>query len=53
MLHGRMTNRKSAGRGDMLATADLPRQTQAERRETAERAILDAATHIVAERGLE
>lgn len=48
-----MTVRKSAGRSDTLATSELPRQTQAERRETAERAILEAATLIVAERGLE
>lgn len=39
-----------------LATLETPesqRQTQAERRETAERAILEAAKRIVAERGLE
>jgi AcrR family transcriptional regulator len=36
-----------------LDRADAPRQTQAERRETAERAILEAAKAIVAERGLE
>jgi AcrR family transcriptional regulator len=35
------------------AEAEAQRQTQAERRESAERAILEAATQIVAERGLE
>lgn len=47
-----MTSRKPPGRGDVLATAESSRQTQAERRETAEKAILDAATVIVSERGL-
>ncbi len=48
-----MTNRKPTGRGETLATSDPPRQTQAERRETAEKAILEAAARIVADRGLE
>jgi AcrR family transcriptional regulator len=48
-----MTIRKPADRGDALATTEPTRQTQAERRETAERAILEAAAIIVAERGLE
>lgn len=48
-----MTIRRPAPKGDMLVLADPPRQTQAERRETAERAILEAATTIVAEKGLE
>jgi len=48
-----MPLRRPASRGETLAAADPPRQTQAERRETAERAILEAATNIVAERGLE
>jgi len=48
-----MTIRKPADRGETLATAEPTRQTQAERREAAERAILEAAAVIVAERGLE
>jgi len=51
MLHCDMSLRSSLTPGDTLATAD--RQTQAARRETAERAILDAAKKIVAERGLD
>ena len=46
-----MSLRRTASRGEPLANAD--RQTQAERREAAERAILEAAKKIVAERGLE
>lgn len=48
-----MTLRKPASRGETLTAADPPRPTQAERRETAERAILEAAKAIVAERGLD
>ncbi len=44
---------KPTGRSEAIATAEPPRLTQAERRETAERAILDAAVKIVAERGIE
>lgn len=40
-------------KGGLIDTLETARQTQAERRETAERAILDAAKTIVAERGLE
>ena len=53
MLHGVMTFRRQPAKGDTLVIADPPRQTQAERRETAERAILEAAVTIVAEKGLE
>ena len=52
MLHDGMTFRPSPARADTLV-ADTPRQTQAERREAAERAILEAAATIVAEKGLE
>lgn len=48
-----MTLRRPASRGETLEAAEPLRQTQAERREAAERAILEAATNIVAERGLE
>lgn len=48
-----MTLRRPASRSETLTVSDPPRQTQAERRETAERAILDAATNIIAGRGLE
>lgn len=46
-----MTLRRTASKDDVLDVAE--RQTQAERRETAERAILEAAKLIIAERGLE
>ncbi len=46
-----MSLRSNLSQGDTLAAAD--RQTQAARRETAERAILEAAKTIVAERGLD
>lgn len=46
-----MSLRSNLSHGDTLAAAD--RQTQAARRETAERAILEAAKTIVAERGLD
>jgi AcrR family transcriptional regulator len=49
-----MTGRKpSAAAKVEVASLDRPRQTQAVRRETAERNILDAARRIVAERGLD
>lgn len=50
-----MAPRKSSSSSESaIATADEPvRQTQAERREIAERAILNAAKKIVAERGLD
>jgi AcrR family transcriptional regulator len=48
-----MSGRKSPAKDGVIETLDHPRQTQAERRETAERAILEAAKLIVAERGLE
>lgn len=48
-----MSGRKSSAKGGLIDTLETARQTQAERRETAERAILDAAKTIVAERGLE
>lgn len=48
-----MAARKIQSRGDTVATVDAARQTQAERRETAERAILEAAKKIVADRGLD
>jgi AcrR family transcriptional regulator len=48
-----MSSRKHPEKGDSLATLEHSRQTQAERRETAERAILEAAKTIVAERGLD
>ncbi len=48
-----MTQRGGPTRHDTLEHLDLHRLTQAERRETAERAILQAAEKIVAERGLE
>ena len=51
MLHCVMSLRSNLSQGDTLAAAD--RQTQAARRETAERAILEAAKTIVAERGLD
>jgi AcrR family transcriptional regulator len=51
MLHRGMSLRSTPGFGDYSASTD--RQTQAERRETAERAILEAAKRIVAERGLD
>ena len=46
-----MSLRSNLSQGDTLAAAD--RQTQAARRETAERAILEAAKTIVTERGLD
>jgi AcrR family transcriptional regulator len=52
MLHRAMSLRRQQPiRGETLSATD--RQTQAERRETAERAILEAAKAIVADRGLE
>ncbi len=48
-----MSSRKSSEKGASVATLEPPRQTQAERREAAERAILEAAKTIVAERGLD
>lgn len=48
-----MSGRKSSAKGGLIDTLETARQTQAERREAAERAILDAAKTIVAERGLE
>jgi AcrR family transcriptional regulator len=50
-LHGAVSLRSNLSSGDPAANTD--RQTQAERRETAERAILEAAKQIVAERGLD
>jgi AcrR family transcriptional regulator len=48
-----MSSRKPPEKSAPLATLEPSRQTQAERRETAERAILEAAKTIVAERGLD
>ena len=48
-----MAERGAPTRDEQFAPTDSQRQTQAERRETAERAILEAAEKIVAERGLE
>src|SRR5690349_533828 len=48
-----MSGRKSSARGGLVDTLETARMTQAERRETAERAILEAAKTIVAERGLD
>ncbi|HEY7799369.1 MAG TPA: TetR/AcrR family transcriptional regulator [Hyphomonadaceae bacterium] len=48
-----MSSRKTPEKGASVATLEPTRQTQAERRETAERAILEAAKTIVAERGLD
>lgn len=48
-----MTIRRPSARDETLEAPESHRQTQAERRETAERAILEAAKRIVAERGLE
>lgn len=48
-----MTFRRPTAKADTLLVAESPRQTQAERRETAERAILEAAATIVADKGLE
>lgn len=48
-----MSGRKSSAKGGLIDTLETARPTQAERREAAERAILDAAKTIVAERGLE
>ncbi len=48
-----MNGRKTSGKGASVDTLETGRPTQAERRETAERAILEAAKTIVAERGLE
>jgi AcrR family transcriptional regulator len=54
MFDGPMPGRKipDSSKGETIATAEPSRLTQAERRETAERAILEAARTIVAERGL-
>ena len=46
-----MTLRRSPAKDDTIDVAE--RQTQAERRETAERSILDAAKVIIAERGMD
>jgi len=51
MLHCAMASRSNLTRADALVASD--RQTQAARRETAERAILEAAKKIVSERGLD
>lgn len=48
-----MAIRKTPDRDETLLADGAHRQTQAERREAAERAILDAAVAIVAERGVE
>ena len=48
-----MSARKSIEKEASVATLDTPRSTQAERREAAERAILEAAKTIVAKRGLD
>lgn len=48
-----MSVRRQNGRGETLEAGETSRQTQAARREAAERAILEAAKKIVAERGLE
>ena len=48
-----MSSRKHPEKDASVATLEPSRQTQAERRETAERAILEAAKTIVAERGLD
>ncbi len=48
-----MNGRKPPVKGDAVDTLEASRQTQAERRETAERAILEAAKVIVADRGLD
>lgn len=48
-----MTFRRTPGKDDTLEAPESHRQTQAERREAAERAILEAAKLIVAEKGLE
>jgi AcrR family transcriptional regulator len=48
-----MSTRKPPEKAAQVATLEPSRQTQAERRETAERAILEAAKTIVAERGLD
>ena len=48
-----MSSRKTLAGGDQAEALDKARQTQAERRETSERAILEAAKIIVAEKGIE
>jgi AcrR family transcriptional regulator len=48
-----MAARKPTGKGGSIDTMETSRPTQAARRETAERAILEAAKTIVAERGLD
>jgi AcrR family transcriptional regulator len=53
MLHCAMSLRRPASPSEQLRATDSPRQTQAERREAAERGILEAAVQIVADRGLE
>jgi AcrR family transcriptional regulator len=52
LFYEAMTGRKTSTKGGSVDTLET-RQTQAERRETAERAILEAAKTIVAERGLD
>lgn len=53
MFDGAMAVRKQPGRDETILVEETHRQTQAERRETAERAILEAAKAIVAEKGVE
>lgn len=48
-----MAIRKPLGRDETILADERQRQTQAERREAAERAILEAAVSIVAERGVD
>lgn len=48
-----MSGRKITAKGASTDALETTRLTQAERRETAERAILEAAMNIVAERGLD
>lgn len=48
-----MSGRKTSRGGEQAEALEKARQTQAERRETSERAILEAAKVIVAEKGIE
>lgn len=48
-----MSGRKTSDGGEQAEALEKARQTQAERRETSERAILEAAKIIVAEKGIE
>jgi AcrR family transcriptional regulator len=52
-MTGRKPSPRTPGRTSGVETLEPARQTQAVRRETAERGILEAAKRIVAERGLE